>query len=136
MSLLDALHISGSGAKAQALRLELSASNVANAGTIAGSEATAYRSKHAVFENMVMDSSIGDKVSVSQITHSNAPVEKEYAPNHPLADQQGYIYHSNVNRMEEIADVMTANDSYQANLEMVGSVNKLFQNTIKMLGNI
>lgn len=137
MSLIDALHVSGMGAKAQSTRMELSASNLANANTISGSADDAYRAKQAIFESLVTTSSgLNETVKVSDVVHSNAEIEKEYAPDHPLADGDGFIYHSNVNRMVELADVMTARDSYQANIEMVGSIKSLMQQTIQIIGKI
>lgn len=137
MSLIDALHVSGMGAKAQATRMELSASNLANSNTVAGSASEAYKAKHAVFESMVTTSSgFNETVNVAGVVASNDPIEKEYSPEHPLADADGYIYHSNVNRMVELADVMTARDSYQANIEMVGSLKSLMQQTIQLIGKI
>ncbi len=137
MSLIDAIHVAGSGAKAQASRLQLSASNLANANTVASSSAEAYKAKHAVFETMVNSSSaLNSKVAVTGVVHSNAPIEKEYAPDHPLADKDGFIFHSNVNRMVELADVMTSTDSYQANIEMLGSLKKLMQQTMQIIGKI
>ena len=137
MSLIDALHVSGMGAKAQSTRMELSASNLANANTVAGSANEAYRAKQAVFESLITTSSgLNETVNVSEVIESNAAIEKEYAPDHPLADVDGYIYHSNVNRMVELADVITARDSYQANLEMVGSINSLMKETIQVIGEI
>lgn len=137
MSLIDALHVSGMGAKAQSTRMELSASNLANANTVAGSESEAYRAKQAVFESLVTTSSgLNETASVADVVQSGAEIEKEYAPDHPLADDNGFIYHSNVNRMVELADVMTARDSYQANIEMIGSIKSLMQSTIQIIGKI
>lgn len=137
MSLIDALHVSGMGAKAQSTRMELSASNLANTNTVSGSADTAYRAKHAVFESLVTTSSgLNETVNVAGVVESNADIEKEYYPDHPLADADGFIYHSNVNRMVELADVMTARDSYEANIEMIGSIKSLMQQTIQIIGKI
>ncbi|PRD39658.1 UNVERIFIED_CONTAM: flgC [Trichonephila clavipes] len=80
--------IAGSAMNAQMLRLNTTASNMANVDTVSGSEATAYRARQTVFET-VMSQAAGGPVAVPQIVESQAPVMKRYEPGHPMADGDG-----------------------------------------------
>jgi flagellar basal-body rod protein FlgC len=72
------------------------------------------------------------KVKVLGVVESQAPPVMEYAPNHPLADNTGYIYKSNVNTVEEMANMMSASRSYQNNVEVLNTAKQLILQTLKM----
>lgn len=111
MSAFNIFDISGSGMTAQSLRMNTTASNIANANSVSSSIDQTYRGRHPVFatelseaKRLQGDVSVG--VKVLGIVESDAPLNVEYAPNHPLADENGYIYKPNINIMEEMANMI------------------------------
>jgi flagellar basal-body rod protein FlgC len=128
--------IAGSGMNAQSLRLNLVASNISNANSISSSEGGVYKSRQPVFaaelSNVMDKQEAGSKVSVLGVIESKAPTIMEYAPNHPMADKAGYIYKSNVNTVEEMANMMSASRSYQNNVEVLNTAKQMMLQTLKM----
>ena len=122
--------ITGSSMRAQSQRLNVTASNLANANTIAGSEAEAYRARHPVFAAMLEDEIGG--VQTLGIVESNRPPEKRYEPHNPIADQDGYVYGSNVDSVEELTNMMSASRSYQSNVDLLNTVRQLMLQTLKL----
>ncbi|MEY3880450.1 MAG: hypothetical protein RIQ94_1246, partial [Pseudomonadota bacterium] len=109
---LSIFDIAGSGMNAQSLRLNLVASNISNANSVGNSEADVYKSRQPVFaaelNNVINKQNATSKVKVLGVVESQEVPVMEYAPNHPLADKNGYIYKSNVNTVEEMANMMSA----------------------------
>ncbi len=122
--------IAGSAMRAQNLRLNATASNLANANSVAGSEAEAYRARHPVFAAM-LENEIGG-VETRGIVESSREVNKRYEPDHPLSDDDGYVFGSNVDNVEEMANMMSASRSYQSNVDLLGTVRQLMLQTLKM----
>jgi len=122
--------ITGSSMRAQSQRLNVTASNLANANTIAGSEEEAYRARHPVFAAMLEDEIGG--VQTLGIVESNRPPEKRYEPHNPIADQDGYVYGSNVDSVEELTNMMSASRSYQSNVDLLNTVRQLMLQTLKL----
>ena len=124
MSLYDIFNVSGSAMSAQSMRLNTTASNLANADTVASSEKEAYRSRQAVFKALVDDQSNDQSavgVKMAAVVESQNPVRKEYSPGNPLADKDGFIYRSNVNEVEEMVNMISASRSYQNNVEVANT---------------
>lgn len=119
------LDIAASAMNAQMLRLNTTASNIANADTVAGTEEAAYRARQAVFATVLDQQNAVAGVVVSGIEQSAAPVPKRYEPGHPMADEQGYVYGSNVNTVDEMANMLSASRSYQNNVEVFSTVKTL-----------
>ena len=136
MSFNSIYDASGSAMRAQVIRLDTIASNLANADTAAGSEADAYKALKPVFSALykkTQDSqSISASVDVLGITESNRAVEQRYEPNNPIANNDGYVFYSNVNALEEMADMMSASRSYQTSVEVMGRVNSMQQSILKL----
>lgn len=135
MSLFNVFDISGSGMSSQALRMNLTASNMANANSVAGSEEDAYKSRHPVFSAVMQDAFQGDGSTGVQslgVVESNAAHEKRYQPEHPLADEEGYVYASNVNSVEEMANMISASRSYRNNIEVLNTSKRLLLETLKL----
>ncbi len=109
---------------AQSHRLNITASNLANAGNTAGKAEDVYRAKEPVFEAM-MNEFDGENVGVrmTNILESNAEALKRFEPNNPLADEEGYVYSSNVNVIEQMANMISASRSYQNNIEVMNTLN-------------
>jgi flagellar basal-body rod protein FlgC len=136
MANLNIFDIAGSGMNAQSVRLNLVASNIANANSVSSSLDTVYKSRQPVFatelKNRLNQQDLGSNVKVLGVVESQEPAVMEYAPNHPMADQAGYIYKPNVNTIEEMANMMSASRSYQNNVEVLNTAKELILQTLRM----
>jgi flagellar basal-body rod protein FlgC len=136
MSSFSIFDIAGSAMNAQSLRLNLVASNISNANSVSSSAEGAYKSRQPVFaaelKNILNNQDAASKVKVLGVVENQAPPVMEYAPNHPMADKAGYIYKSNVNTVEEMANMMSASRSYQNNVEVLNTAKQLILQTLKM----
>lgn len=135
MSIFKIFDVAGSAMSAQSVRMNTVASNLANADVASGTAEGAYRSKQPVFA-AVLDETAANaetaKVAVTGIVESQAPAQKQYAPHHPLADEQGYIYLPNVNVVEEMANMISASRSYQSNVEVLNTSKQLLLSTLRL----
>ena len=122
--------IAGSAMRAQNLRLNATASNMANANSVAGSEDEAYRARHPVFAAMLKDEIGG--VQTRGVVESNREINKRYEPDNPIADEDGYVFASNVDNVEEMTNMMSASRSYQSNVDLLSTVRQLMLQTLKM----
>ncbi len=149
MSLFRILDIAGSAMNAQSIRLNATASNLANAESVSSSVETTYRARRPLFaaamdEAMAVNEERGEPVdpvtgeaygvgvSLRGIIESEAPAVREYNPNHPLADSDGYIYRPNINPVEEMADMVSANRSYQTVVQLAENAKKMMQATLNL----
>lgn len=150
MSLGSVFDIAGSGMSAQSLRLNTTASNLANANAASSSVDQVYRARHPVFSVMQRDAmhssglggpdgfastlldDAGAGVAVQGIVESDAPLDRRYEPHHPLADEEGYVFYPNVNVVEEMADMISASRSFQVNVEMMNSAKSMMQRLLTM----
>ena len=136
MASFSIFDIAGSGMTAQSLRLNLVASNISNANSVGNSANDVYKSRQPVFAaelNNAMDKQNGlSKVKVLGIVENKDPSIMEYAPNHPMANKEGYIFKSNVNTVEEMANMMSASRSYQNNIEVLNTAKQMMLQTLKM----
>jgi flagellar basal-body rod protein FlgC len=137
MSLFKIFDIAGSAMSAQSLRLNVVASNLANADSVGRSEGETYRARNPVFAAVMqaVQGSTEDKaagVKVLGVVESQAPVRREYRPEHPLADAEGYIHLPNVNVVEEMANMISASRSYQTNIEAVNTTKQLLLRTLNL----
>lgn len=135
MGLYNVFNVSGSSMSAQSVRLNTVASNLANADVVSGSEADIYRSRQPVFA-AVLEAIGGQQssipVRVAGVVESQAPGRQEYQPDHPMADDKGYIYRSNVNTIEEMTNMMAASRSYQNNVEVFNTSKQLLLKTLNL----
>ena len=135
MSSFNIFDIAGSGMSAQTVRLNTTASNLANADSVAGSADAAYKARHPVFkavQNALSANGAGAPVQVAGITQSTAQAESHYEPGNPLANADGYVYSSNVNTVEEMVDMISASRSYQNNVEVMNTSKELMLATLKL----
>ncbi len=136
MTALKIFDIAGSGMNAQNLRMNLVASNISNANSVSSSLETTYKSRQPVFAaelvNQLDKLNAPSKVNVLGVVESQAPPVMEYAPNHPMADADGYIYKPNVNTVEEMANMMSASRSYQNNVEVLNTAKQMILQTLRM----
>lgn len=126
--------IAGSGMTAQKVRLNTVASNLANADVVSADPESAYRAKVPVFETVLREQGGSESglVQVTDIRESQAPPEKRHDPGHPLADESGYVYSSNVNMAEAQANMTSAARSYQTNVEVMNTAKQLMLRTLRM----
>ena len=146
MALFSVFDISGSALSAQSLRLNVTASNLANADSASSSVNQTYRARHPVFAAVYSDA-VGDAqgrasvaggrmpiatVQVRGIVESQAPLRREYEPAHPLADADGYVSYPNVNVVEEMANMISASRSYQSSVEIMNTSKQLLLRTLTL----
>jgi flagellar basal-body rod protein FlgC len=135
MSLFNIFDIAGSGMSAQSLRLNTTASNLANVDSVSSSINQTYKARQPVFATVLDDAQEGYKqgaVQVQGIVESQAPVRQEYNPSHPMANEDGYIFHSNVDPITEMANMMSASRSYQNNVELANTSKQLLLRTLQL----
>jgi len=135
MGLFKVFDIAGSAMSAQSLRMNTTASNLANAGSAAGSAAAAYRSRQPVFQ-AVLDEMSADGASsgvrVKGVVESTAPPVKVHQPGHPLADADGFVWMSNVNPIDEMVNMISASRSYQNSIEVLNTSKDLLLRTLSI----
>ena len=136
MTMLSIFNVSGSAASAQSQRLNVVASNLANADTVAGPDGSAYKARQVTFQTQLMGAAGNDPTSagvrVSTIGEDQTPGRKVHDPKHPGADAEGYVTYSNVNAIEEMVNMISASRSYQNNLEVMNTAKTLLQKTLQL----
>ena len=136
MSLFDVMAISSTGMEAENVRLNTTASNIANANSISSSYEETYKARHPVFAAEMQRAneyqSKGSGVQVKGIVESDAPLQVEYAPNNPMADENGYIYKPNVNIVEEMANMMSASKAYETNVQVADTTKRIFRRVLQL----
>ncbi|HYS11887.1 MAG TPA: flagellar basal body rod protein FlgC [Burkholderiaceae bacterium] len=133
MSLFNVFNVSGSAVSAQSQRLNVVASNLANADSVAGPDGQPYKARQVVFQTQLVgaeQSSAG--VRVAQVIEDNAAPRRVHNPDHPLADEQGYVTMSNVNPVEEMVNMISASRSYQTNIDVMNTAKNLLQKTLQL----
>ncbi len=133
MSMFTIFGVSGSAISAQAQRLNTVASNLANADAVAGPDGQAYKARQVVFQTVPMNNDQASAgVKVQNIVESQVPNRRVFNPQHPSADAQGYVTHSNVNPVEEMVNMISASRSYQNNVEVMNTAKSLLMKTLQM----
>jgi flagellar basal-body rod protein FlgC len=138
MSLFNVFNVSGSALNAETIRLNTTASNLANAESVNGDVTKIYRARHPVFQSMMdtsapfddPDASVG--VRVLGVVESKAAPLMRYSPENPLANKDGYVFTSNVNSIEEMTNMISANRSFATNIEAINTARDLLLKTISM----
>lgn len=141
MSMFKVFDIAGSGMAAQSLRLNTTASNLANANSVASSPEEAYRAREPLFAAVqaAVAGQLGTAadaasagVRVTGITESQAEIPSRYEPGNPMADADGYVYGSNVNPIDELVNMISASRSYQNDVEVMNSAKQLMLKTLDL----
>ncbi len=135
MSLSDVFDIAGSAMNAQSIRLNVTASNLANAGSVHGDPSRVYRARQPVFASFgteLADQAGMAGVRLAGIVRSNAPLNVQYQPNHPDANEDGNVYVSNVNTVEEMVNMLSASRSYQNSIELMTTTKDLLMQTLSL----
>ena len=143
MSLFNVMKIASTGMGAESTRLNTTASNIANANTVSSSADETYRARYPVFATEMQKAlgaqpgtgtgyEVGQGVKVLGIVESNKPLQIEYAPGNPLADENGYIYKPNVNIVEEMADMMSASKAYETNVQIADTTKRILRQVLQL----
>ena len=132
MSMFSIFGISGSAVSAQSQRLNVVASNLANADAVAGPDGQPYKARQVVFQTVPMGGEASNGVRVDQITENQTAGRKVHEPSNPMADAQGYVTHSNVNAVEEMVNMISASRSYQNNVEVMNTAKNLLLKTLQI----
>ncbi len=135
MSMFNIFDTAASAMSAQSLRLNLVASNMANVDSVSSSIDETYRARHPVFQALLNQTNPDEPavgVQLAGVVESQAPLRMEYAPDHPMANADGYIFRPNVNMVEEMADMISASRSYQSNVEVINSAKQLMIATLRL----
>jgi len=135
MSVFKVFDVAGSGMSAQMLRLNTIASNLANADTISTNENDVYQARHPIFESVMQDMGSMDDVAtvrVREIIQEQTTAIPQYRPNHPLANNEGFVFSPAIDSVAEMADMISASRSYQNNIEVLSTVKELTLRTLQM----
>lgn len=136
MALDNIIGIAGTALHAQLTRMNATASNLANASTVAGKEADAFRAKRTVFKALVEErmtnaaAQFVGGVKVDRLTEDTTPVKRVFEPGNPLADPEGFVFQSNVSEVGEMVDMMSASRAYQNNVEVINTARQLMMRTL------
>ena len=130
MSMLNVFQVAGSALHAQSLRLNTTASNLANADSLVSSDGQPYRAKQVVFATTPMGGPAAQGVRVTQVVESAAPMRLVYDPKSPAANAEGYVTMPNVNVVEEMTNMISASRAYQTNADVMGTAKTLMEKTL------
>jgi flagellar basal-body rod protein FlgC len=136
MSSFKLFDIAGSGMSAQSVRLNTTASNLANADSVGSDPTSVYKARHPLFEavraGLGTNKDTGAAVSVRGIVENQSAATARYEPGNPLADKDGYVYAPNVNVVEEMVDMISASRSYQNNVEVMNTTKEMLLATLRL----
>ncbi|HNP64353.1 MAG TPA: flagellar basal body rod protein FlgC [Woeseiaceae bacterium] len=135
MSLFKVFDVAGSAMNAQSVRMNVTASNLANAGSVSGDPDKVYRARQPVFssfsESLANQTGVAG-VRLDGVLESAAPLQKIYMPDNPEADADGNVYATNVNTVEEMVNMISASRSYKNNVEMINTTKDLLLQTLSL----
>ena len=132
MSLFNIFNVAGSAMNAQSQRLNVVASNLANADSAVGANGEAYKAKQVVFAAIPMGKDGATGVNVAAVIEDPSPMKLVYDPKNPLADDKGYVSMPNVNVVEEMVNMISASRSYQSNADMMSTAKSLMLKTLNI----
>jgi len=130
MSLFNIFNVAGSGMAAQSQRLNVIASNLANADSATSANGLPYRAKQVVFSAMPVDGGSAPGVRVTAVVDDNSPMKMVYDPKHPMANEQGYVTMPNVNVVDEMVNMISASRAYQNNVDVMNTSKTLLLKTL------
>lgn len=133
MSLMNVFDIAASALSAQSQRLNVVASNMANADSAVSSDGTPYRGKQVVFQAIPLrDGKTAPAVRVKEVIDDPSPPRLVFDPKHPLANPQGYVTYPNVNVVEEMTNMLSASRAYQMNTDVMNTAKSLLLRTLAL----
>ena len=132
--MFDAFAISGSGMTAERLRMDVIASNLANADSTRGADGQPYRRRMVVLQaGSPSFDQVLSGVKVAGVVQDQSPLRRVYDPSHPDADAQGYVTLPNVNPVTEMVDLITSSRGYEANVTAMNAAKQMFSKTFDIL---
>ncbi|HSI21712.1 MAG TPA: flagellar basal body rod protein FlgC [Methylophilaceae bacterium] len=135
MALFNVFDIAGSAMTAQSMRLNVVASNMANADSVTGSDGQPYRAKQVIFQAQAVNNFMPkgvNGVAVTKVIDDPSPMRQVYDPQNPFANAEGYVTMPNVDVVEEMTNMISASRSYQANVEMMNTAKTMIQRTLTL----
>ena len=139
MKLDDIMSVAGAALEANTVRMNLAVSNIANAEVLAASEEDAFKAKRAVFRTILEDEvdkrrgEVAGGVRIQNVIEDNTSHTVSFDPNHPDANEEGYVYLSNVNAMNELVEMTAAARSFETNVEALNTAKQLMLRTVELL---
>lgn len=139
MSMDKIFGVAGSALAAQLVRMNTTASNLANAGNTAPTEEEAFKAKRVVFRTLINDEEVGDQtryagsIEIVNVFDDPMPPPKSYDPGNPSADADGYVYQSNVNEVSEMVEMTAAARSYRNNIEVINTAKQMMMRTLEVM---
>ncbi len=135
MKLFSSISIAATGLSAERLRMDIIASNIANVNTTRTEDGGPYKRKIAVFkenlDNSINNNKLGG-VEVAGIVEDTTPLKRVYDPNHPDADEEGFVMMPNVDILNEMADLIIATRSYEANVTALNASKSMFLKALEI----
>lgn len=144
MSFFNSINVSASGLTAERLRMDLISENIANANTTRTASGTPYRRKIAIFREQQPDAfavalgkannaiQTGNGVEIAGISEDQSPFKKEYNPNHPDADADGFVSLPNVEIVNEMINMISASRAYEANITSIGNTRNMAMKALEI----
>ena len=129
---LSIFDVAASAMAAQSQRMNVTASNLANADSVAGPDGQPYRARQVVFEMAPSGGQAIGGVRVARVIEDQSPLRMQHDPKNPNANAQGYVAQSNVNVVEEMVNMISASRSYQANVEVLNTAKTLMLKTLSI----
>ena len=130
MSLFSIFNIAGSAMTAQSQRLNVVASNLANADSVTGPDGKPYHAKQVIFKTLPVNEQGGAGVKVAAVVEDNSPMKIVYDPQNPMADGKGYVTMPNVNPVEEMVNMISASRSYQNSVDVMNTSKSMLLKTL------
>ena len=134
--LKNIFEIAGTALTAQTIRMNTTASNLANAGSVSPTEEEAFRAKRPIFRALVDQADLNagfnvlGGVKVKEVVDSSEPVRQVHDPGNPEANEEGFVFLSNVNEVTEMVEMVAASRSFQNNVEVVTTARQLMMRTL------
>lgn len=143
MDFFSSMRVSASGLDAQTTRMNTISSNIANAETTEGVDGTYYKRKDPILSSQVDREHFGEilqnyldehiqGVQVTGIQESEEPPRQIYQPSHPHANQEGFVSYPNVNPVDEMANMIAAQRSYEANVTALGAAKSMAHKALEI----
>jgi len=132
MSLFDSMNIASTALSAQTTRINTIASNMANANTVASTPEDTYRARAPMFQAVLEGESDQLGVRVKSIEEVGREPRQEFEPQHPLADENGFIYTPDLDVTTEMANMMSASRSFQSAIEVINTSKQLALRTLTL----
>ena len=139
MKLDDIMSVAGAALEANTVRMNLAVSNIANAEVMAGNENDAFKAKRAVFRTILEDEvdkrrgEVSGGVRIQEVIEDKTSHTVSFDPNHPDANEEGYVYLSNVNAMNELVEMTAAARSFETNVAALTTAQQLMLRTVELL---